>query len=622
MRDVDHFQKLEALLQLERQEERERFALDRRELPLSELAARGRVLLDVEAKEFNTGLGGRTLVTFELGHGARLPLRLSPGELVAVSPRKAEVEAPPTGVVSRSTGRSVQVAFERPPPEFVSEGRLRLDVLANDATFERARHALTAIAAMDKGVARRRREVLLGNEPPFFERVEPFESSRPLNPEQTEAVGKASSARDFFLVHGPPGTGKSHVLAEVAVQCVRQGQRVLATAASNAAVDHLLELCLESGLEAVRVGHPARVLPHLQAHTLDLLVEENDHRKTSRALFDEAYELLGYARKQRGQGRSRARFANAREAQAEARKMIDEARVLERRAVAAVLERAQVVCSTLASLEGHVLSLSHFDTALLDEATQATEPLSLMAFVKADRVILAGDPQQLAPTVLSAKAKALEVSLFERLLADHGEGVKQLLKEQHRFPTALMEFPSREMYGGALRAHPSVADARLGDEPPFLFIDTAGKGFDEQVGEGTASLRNEGEGELIALRLKMLGLPPQEVGVITPYRAQAEGLRERLGIDELEVDTVDAFQGREKTAILVSLVRSNNEGTLGFLEDLRRINVAITRAKRHLFVVGDSATLGRHPFYARLIEHAQNTGAYRSAWEWPENSSP
>jgi superfamily I DNA and/or RNA helicase len=226
--------------------------------------------------------------------------------------------------------------------------------------------------------------VVLGNEAAAFDRPGPFDSNRPLNDEQREAVSRALSASDFFLVHGPPGTGKSHVLAEVAVQCVRKGQRVLATAASNAAVDHLLELFLESGLTAVRAGHPARVLPHLQSHTLDLLVEEHESRKVARQLFEEAFDLLGYARKQRDQGRSRARFANAREAQAEARRLMDEARVLEKKAVSAVLERAQVVCSTLASLDSAVLAAEHYDTALLDEATQATEPLSA-SFSRATR---------------------------------------------------------------------------------------------------------------------------------------------------------------------------------------------------------------------------------------------
>jgi superfamily I DNA and/or RNA helicase len=619
-RDVSHFDALKGLLELERAEERRRFAADRKDLPLEELVARGRLLLDVESRDWSVGLGGRSLVTFEQSDGRRLSTRLSPGDIVAVSPRKAEVESPPTGLVARSTARSVQVAFDRPPPPFVSEGRLRLDVLANDVTFDRARNALSAAAAMDKGLARRRREVLLGNEPPAFDRVPDFAPSRPLNPEQQAAVGRALSANDVFLVHGPPGTGKSHVLAEIAVQLVRQNKRVLCTAASNAAVDHLLELCLAGGLKAIRVGHPARVLPHLQEHTLDLLVEDHESRKLARELFDDAFDLLGYARKQRDRGRSRERFANAREAQAEARRLMDEARVLERKAVAAVLGSAQVVCSTLATLEGPVLWGERFDVALLDEATQAIEPLALMAYLKAERLILAGDPQQLAPTVMAQEAKALGVSLFERLLGDFGEGLKQLLREQHRFPVALMEFPSREMYGGQLRAHPDVANATLGELPPFLFIDTAGKGFDEAAAEGSESLTNVGEAKLLLGRARLLlkTLPPQELGVITPYRAQAELIRERLRNDEVEVDTVDAFQGREKTAVLVSLVRSNTEGRLGFLEDLRRINVAITRAKRHLFVVGDSATLASHAFYARLIEHAQGTGAYRSAWEWPE----
>jgi superfamily I DNA and/or RNA helicase len=185
------------------------------------------------------------------------------------------------------------------------------------------------------------------------------------------------------------------------------------------------------------------------------------------------------------------------------------------------------------------------------------------------------------------------------------------------------------MYGGQLRAHPDVANATLEGVPPFLFIDTAGKGFDEAAAEGSESLTNVGEAKLVLGRARALlasGLLPQELGVITPYRAQAELIRERLQNDKacrelaesVEVDTVDAFQGREKTAVLVSLVRSNANARLGFLEDLRRINVALTRAKRHLFVVGDSATLANHAFYARLIEHAQSTGAYRSAWEWSE----
>lgn len=632
-RDVSHFDHLARLLALERRAERDRLATEKAALPLAELEARGLVVLDVESVEESIGLGGRTLVTFQREDKRWLRSKLHVGDLVTVSPRKAAVERPPSGVITRATRQQLEVAFERHPPPFVSEGRLRIDLVANDVTFDRARGVLKRLSEMTHGQQRDRQQLVLGATVPRFERRVDFVASRPLNPEQVDAVGLALSARDVALVHGPPGTGKSTVLGEIAVQAVRRGQRLLCTAASNAAVDHLLEVCLDAGLRAVRVGHPARVLPHLQQHTVDLLVEDHDDRKTAREMFDEAFELLGYARKQRDQGRSRARFSNARAAKSDAYALMDDARVLERKAVESVLGQADVVCATLSMLDGSMLSNRTFDLALLDEATQALEPLALGAFLKAPTVILAGDPKQLAATVISmdAKKQGLGTSLFERVLADFGEEVKRMLKEQHRMHASLMALPSRTFYGGELRAHPTVASHTLAallsgatvDAPPLLFLDTAGKGFDESREPGTESLRNEGEAGLVVARAKELltaGLPPERLAVITPYSAQASLLRELLSAwPTLEVDTIDAFQGREKEAVLLSLVRSNGEQQVGFLEDLRRMNVAITRARRHLFVVGDSATLSGHPFYAAFIEEAQAQGGYRSAWEW---SSP
>ncbi len=625
--DERHFDHLLALLKLERDAETKRLAEERESLPLGELEARGLVLLDLESKEESVGLGGRTVITFARADRRPLSSSFSSGDLVCVAPRKAEVDFAPTGLVTRSSRQSLQVAFDKPPPLWVGEGRLRLDKVANQVTYERIRAAVTKLKGFEHGAVRQRREVLLGRQPPRFERPAPFTPTRTLNPEQHAAVERALGAQDFFLVHGPPGTGKSTVLAEVAVQLAAHGKRLLCTAASNAAVDHLLELCLDQGLSAVRVGHPGRVLPHLQEHTLDLQVEDHPDRILSRELFDEAFDLLGYARRQRHQGRSRVRFSNAREAQSEAKRLLSEARALERKAVGSVLARSQVVCATCASLDGHVLSGESFDVALLDEATQATEPTALVAFTKAPTVILAGDPQQLSATVLSMEAqeKGLGVSLFERLLAEHGEGVKQLLKEQHRMNQVLMQFPSEQTYAGQLRAHPSVASRLLElngplDAPPMLLLDTAGKGFDESKAPGTESLRNEGEAELIVARARALlkaGVPPEEVAVISPYRAQAALIREQLAdLETLEVDTIDAFQGREKDVVLLSLVRSNVDQSLGFLTDLRRINVAITRARRHLFIVADSATLSGHPYFAALVEYAQQHGGYRSAWEW------
>jgi len=311
-RDVTWFDSLSRLLELERSAERARLEEERAQLPLGELEARGLVVLDVETSEVSIGLGGRHLVTFRRQDRRPLTTRLGPGDLVTVSPRKAEVDAPPAGTVAASRKDQVQVAFERPLPPWADEGRLRLDITSSDVTFDRARAALATLKSWDQGLLRDRRQLVLGQSPPRFEKPAPFEATRPLNAEQAAAVSLALRARDLALVHGPPGTGKSTVLAEVAVQLVRQGQRLMCTAASNAAVDHLLELCLAAGLEAVRVGHPARVLPHLQGHTLDLLVEAHPDRVLARELFEEAFELMGYARKQRTRGRSRARFANAR----------------------------------------------------------------------------------------------------------------------------------------------------------------------------------------------------------------------------------------------------------------------------------------------------------------------
>jgi superfamily I DNA and/or RNA helicase len=631
-RDPSYFDALARLLHLERQAERERIEIDRKTLPLAELEARGLVLLDVESTESAVGLGGRSLVTFSRPQSRASSARLGPGDLVTVSPRKAEVEEPPAGTVVRCTRAELQVAFEQPPPEWVHEGRLRVDLVSNEVTWKRTSAALEAWKSMDAGVKRDRREILLGNQPPRFDVTRmPVRPSRPLNPEQLEAVALSLSARDFALVHGPPGTGKSTVLSEIAVQAVAQGQRVVCTAASNAAVDHLLELCVNAGLRAVRVGHPARVLPHLQEHTLDLLVEEHPDRRAARELFEEAFDLLGYARKQRARGRSRERFSNARAASGDARKLMDEARALERRAMAAVLGRAEVMCATCSMLQGSVLSAQSFDLVLMDEATQTIEPLALIAWLKGPKVILAGDPQQLAPTVISPEAqqKGLGVSLFERLLADNGETPKRMLKEQYRMHASIMEVPSAQMYGGQLRAHASVAGHTLhelvpslpdADVGPVIFLDTAGRGYEESRAPGTESLVNEGEAELVvrhAKRLLAAGLTPGQLAIISPYRAQTVLLREALlDVEGLEIDTVDAFQGREKEAVLVSLVRSNVDQALGFLEDVRRMNVAMTRARRHLFVVGDSATLSGHAFYLRFQESATRLGGYRSVWEW------
>ena len=692
-RDLTFLDHLASLLELERQAEVERIAAARRELSLAERAERGLALVDLVATDDGFGLGGRVLLTLQPAGGAALPLgRIDAGDVVTVRPRRSDVAQVPTAVVARRSRGELVLAFEQPPPAFVHAGRLVIELEANDVTHARLRGGLLQVRAQLQagGSGARRLQVLLGQAPPRRTNrpsapesgeaaPEPTTAPPPLNPEQREAVEQALCAEDFYLVHGPPGTGKSHVLVEIACRAAARGERILCTAASNAAVDHLLELCAARGLRVVRLGHPARVAERLHDLTLSAAVERHPDRELAAELFAEAAELRGYARKQRSQGRSKGRFANARQASRDARELLDEARAMERRAVAAVLAQAQVVCATLSSLPGGELAElgepgpggrapgPRFDWALLDEATQATEPLALLAVLRARRLVLAGDPCQLPPTVLSqaAQTRGLAVSLLERLLDDHrdaeghepGPERMMLLREQHRMHRDIMAFPSQEFYAGALRCHPEAAARTLlalrppedaaapsGLElPPFLFLDTAGKGWDAERPAGSDSFHNPGEAELLLARVRALleaGLAPRHVGVIAPYSAQVALLRalapSRLGAEAaaaLEIDSVDGFQGREKEAVLVSLVRAGTSGSgsgpsgkqaggqppgstgIGFLADLRRLNVALTRARRHLVLIGDSATLGTHPCYARLLAHAEAQGAYRSVWE-------
>jgi predicted DNA helicase len=313
----------------------------------------------------------------------------------------------------------------------------------------------------------------------------------------------------------------------------------------------------------------------------------------------------------------------------EARALLADARRLEAQAVQHILDTADILCATTTGLDDELLGDRRFDLVVIDEACQSTEPGCWLALLRAERVVLAGDHKQLPPTVLSDEAArgGYGASLFERLTEQDASLVRRL-DVQYRMHQAIMDFSSLEFYDADLLAHESVRAHLLADLPeiqrsalteaPLLFVDTAGAGYDEEPEPDGESRRNPREAQWIAAQARLLvehGLAPSQIGIITPYAAQARLLRELLPGDAWEVDTVDGFQGREKEAILISLVRSNDRHEVGFLSDVRRMNVAMTRARRKLTVVGDSATLAGEPFYARLIEHFERQGAYRSIWE-------
>jgi superfamily I DNA and/or RNA helicase len=472
------------------------------------------------------------------------------------------------------------------------------------------------------------RSILLGESPPTFAAELPFEPlDDTLNAAQHDAVRFGLSAKDLAIVHGPPGTGKTTAIVELIRQAVRRGERVLACAPSNLAVDNLLERLLARGEKVVRLGHPARVLPALREHTLDLMVEDHPDLRQTRKLAKKAFALFRQAGKfTRAKPEPGARQALRQEGRA----LLNDSRQLEALAIERILNGADVVCATLTGLDSEVLGQRQFDLAVIDEASQSTEPASWLPLLHCRRVVLAGDHCQLPPTVLSQEAaqEGLGISLMERLVGILGTTVTRRLDVQYRMHQAIMEFPSLQFYDGSLAAHDSVRNHRLYDLPgvsaheltttAVRFIDTAGAGYDEQVEADGASRLNPKEADLVCRKVRELvdaRVPPEAIAVMAPYAAQVRLLRERLKVSGVEIDSVDGFQGREKEAIVISLVRSNPEGEVGFLADIRRMNVAMTRARRLLLIVGDSATLSCHPFYQSLLEYFQSVDAYHSVWE-------
>ena len=653
--------RLRPLVQLEREEEMERHEREIRSLSGPERQRRGRALLGLRGRDEGEALEGH-LVKFLRRPGRELPeTEISVGDLVMVSRDDPARDDNPTGTVVQRTGYSVTAAFDGRPPDFAFGRGLRLDLYVNDIPYQRMLAALDALGDLE-GPRGRLRDVLVGTREPAAAEpagVDDWFEER-LDDAQRRAVRRALGAEELFLVHGPPGTGKTTTLVEAARQHVARGDSVLCTADSNVAVDNVVEMLAGGGADVVRVGHPARVTPALRSHTLDARLREDETWIAAEELRDRAFgikdrqedlthpsgrhrrgmsnerirELAEAGRGSRGVSASRIReMAEWIELQEEADELFRRADALREEAVDGLIRAADVVCSTNSTAGSDLLADRRFDVVAVDEATQATEPSCLVPLVLGERAILAGDHRQLPPTVLSREAadRGLDRSLFERLAGAHGGDVLEMLTVQYRMHRRIMDFSSERFYDGRLRAAEEVAGHTLRDlgfddgrvegrlrgitvpEEPVVFVDTAGGNGGERQRGDSSSRENPEEADLVARladSFRWAGIPDREIGVISPYADQVDLVRRELDDAEaLEVHTVDGFQGREKEVVIVSLVRSNERGEVGFLQDVRRLNVALTRARRKLVVVGDAATVGGQDVYRDFLDYVGRVGA-------------
>ena len=596
--------------------------------------------VSIEDQDFT--FGGRVRLMVKMQHNAGLSGAFRTGSPVSMY-QANESGAPQVpaevriGIVRKANAASLEIILDGTPLAAAeTHERWTLDARSDDRTFQRMARALSHWINTDDEGEQGLRDALLdeGALPEAVSHVRPQTAlvgpPPALNPQQQAWFIDALNEPVLSLLHGPPGTGKTTALLAYVVEMVHRKKRLLLTAPSNAAVDLLVAGCAERGISAVRMGHPMRLSDEMQRFGLDMLVEADPEYKQVRDLrkrAKKAWQIVDRFHRNFGSEQRSERAA----ARHDAKSLQKEAFELERFIAERIIRQAHVVCATLSGSASEALATEKFDCVIIDESGQAMLPAALIAMRKSNRYILAGDPHQLPPVIKSDKARkmGLDESALARFMRSKSCAERiTLLTEQYRMHPDIMAPSSEWFYEGRLQAAPEMLLHALPDilRSPWTFIDSAGCGFDEEKEEGSASTFNAAEAEFVLQRtLEILqACPDFQVGVIAPYRAQvAELMRQfdALGVqagmrERVEFATVDAFQGQERDAIVISLTRSNSEGEVGFLKEYRRTNVAMTRAKHHLLMIGDGATLGSDSFYRQLIERAEESRAYFSAWEW------
>lgn len=649
---TEELRRVHALLKLEQQEDQAQFKLKNAKASIQERQRRGLTWYPVTLTHEDIGFGGKLVLELERPasqQGLHLFQVGRNASLFGAAP--AHTADPPMlhGVVTGvARNKLLLTTTKEELPDWVLEGgRLGIDLTFDEVSYREMDQALgDAISARGNRLAELR-DVLLGARPARF--VAPQAGDlfypSPLNDSQLAAVRHVITAQDVAIIHGPPGTGKTTTLVQAILETIRRERRVLVCAPSNTAVDLLTEKLAERGVKVIRMGNPSRVSDLLLAHTLDARVMAHPSYSKMRALRQTADQHRDQANQlSRQTGRHGGFDARQQRQQLrdEARQLFMQADDLERYITDEVLQSVQVITCTLVGASNRNMRHMSVDTVFIDEAAQALEPACWIPIAKGQRVILAGDHHQLPPTVKSEKAarEGLRETLFEKCIQRQPDTAR-MLNLQYRMHQQIMAFSSQRFYGGQLQAHASVRDAglaayhpRYAADLPVEFLDTAGFGFLEVTVPESRSTANPEEADLLLQRLAQLLSPsdpaahdqrPLSIGVIAPYRAQINCLKDAIEVNEhlnglmqqrlLSVGTVDAFQGQERDIIAISLTRSNRVGDIGFLSDIRRMNVGMTRARRKLLIVGDSSTLGAHPFFKELLAFIERIGGYRTGWE-------
>lgn len=597
-------------IDLEEKEQVKRYSLDQQHT-LKSLKAEGLALHPIIVTRKNFGYADYPEISFRL----HFPPEASQFKDGAAIECFYTGEEPVKGVLLNLEGKTGEFRLFAPDfPDWIEEGGVGIKLAPDQRTTTIMKTVLKNLEANK----------------PLFELFEQLHSDGPkkrspataepvslsfnnkkLNDSQQNAVAAITQNENITIVHGPPGTGKTTTLIEAIQQLIKKDEKVLVSAPSNTAVDNIAKGLITKGVKVLRVGNTSKVDETVFNYTPEgKLAKNSKQQKEIKELKIRAEQFRKMALKYKKS------FGKAEREQRnllfkEVKNIRTEIKKLQAYNEEKLFAEADVILGTPIGLYDEKVNGISFHTLVIDEAGQCIEPLAWCIFPLAEKYVLAGDHLQLPPTVLSNEAARMG---FNQSILETGIAAFPtvfLLNTQYRMREAIAGFSGSYFYEGLLQTAPHLTNTGV----HISFIDTAGSGYNEVRGNDGMSLQNKGELQIVQKLLETEGLNPLKTAFISPYAGQVAAAKELLP-KELRISTIDSFQGQEEETIILSLVRSNEDGIIGFLKDYRRMNVAITRAKEQLFVIGDSATIGADIFYQSFLSYIEKYGVYRTVWEF------
>lgn len=636
---IESLLKLQNLLLVEKEEDFRQYQDKFLRSSLSQRRENGFTWYPIRITSTDIGLGEYLIVEVERTSGMDEAHQMQVGKNAELfTSNDAYSKESVSGIIKNVSKNRLKIALTIDDlPDWATEGKLGINLLFDENSYREMNIALKKVILAEDSRLAELREILYGTKNATFNKEDDAIKINALNDSQNKAVRKIVAAKDLAIVHGPPGTGKTTTMVEAIIQVLKTEKQVLVCSPSNLAVDLMTEKLAERGINVLRLGNPVRVSENLLKNTLDAKVAADPSFKEIKQYRKQADEYRNMASKYK-RSFGKAERDQRRMLRQEAKEILKQARTIEEYIVTLQFDKAQVIACTPVVSSGRYLRDKIFDTVFIDEAAQALEPACWIPISRSNRVIFAGDHFQLPPTVKSKAAEAggLSKTLFEKSISS--PGVSVMLEIQYRMHEHIMGFSNEKFYGGKLLADDSVKNNLLNYDTsePLLsmaleFIDTAGCGYSEELNPESLSFSNPEEARLLIKHLSMVlekyyskNSEPVSIGIVSPYKEQVQFINDELANHEylnqhlasIAVKTVDGFQGRERDIIYISMVRSNDTGEIGFLNDIRRMNVALTRARKKLVVIGDSATLAYNNFYKDFLTYVESINSYKSGWEY------